>query len=258
MTIKHSKYAELRRLRKALGWTAALRLVLAASLDPTVSRPQKLWTGDAVHPLLCRPSSSDPEVFRDVFRKQAFACLNDVSEARLAIDCGANVGYVSAWLLSRFPKCKVIAVEPDPGNFAILSQNLAPYGDRATCIQAAVWPRPAALRISEAPYRDGREWAVQIRECRDGERPDVQAIDIGTLLADSGETSISILKIDIEAGERFLFADNYQSWIGRVDKLVIELHDDECTRIFQKAIDGLPLDVTRCGELTVCRRHTGS
>lgn len=258
MTTNPSKYTELRRLRKALGWTAALRLLLAASLDSAASRPRKLWTRHAMHPLLCRPSTSDPEVFRDVFRKQAFRCLNDVPDPRLVIDCGANVGYVSAWLLSRFPHCKVIAVEPDPGNFDILSRNLAPYGNRAACIQAAVWPRQAPLRIADAPYRDGREWAVQIRECTQGEPPNVQAIDIGTLLANSGESTISILKIDIEAGEQFLFAENYQSWIARVDNLAIELHDDDCSRIFHNAIAGLPLDITHCGELTVCKRRVDS
>ena len=258
MTTNSRKYGELRRLRKALGWTAALRLLLSASLDSSAPRPRRLWTRHARHPLLCRPSSSDPEVFRDVFRKHAFRCLNDVADPRLVIDCGANVGYVSAWLLSRFPQCKVIAIEPDPGNFNLLSQNLAYYGNRVSCVQAAVWPRQAALRIADAPYRDGREWAVQIRECVGGELPNVPAIDIQTLFANSGESRISILKIDIEAGERILFAENYQSWIDRVDNLVIELHDDECSAIFHHAIAGLPLDITRCGELTVCKRRTPS
>jgi hypothetical protein len=95
---------------------------------------------------------------------------------------------------------------------------------------------------------------VQVREARLDESPDMTAVDIGSLWAESGYPTISILKIDIEAAERFVFAENYEPWLGAVENLVIELHDDECRRVFFDAIRGLPLRVSQWGELTVCRR----
>jgi hypothetical protein len=95
---------------------------------------------------------------------------------------------------------------------------------------------------------------VQVREARADESPDMTAVDIGTLWVESGYPAISILKIDIEAAERFVFAENCGRWLGAVENLVIELHDDECRRVFFDAIRGLPLRVSQSGELTVCRR----
>src|SRR4051812_39387542 len=79
------------------------------------------------HPLRCRKGSSDRDVFRQIFVEREYACLDDLSDVDLVLDCGANVGYSSAYFLDRFPTCHVIAVEPDPENYALLEENLAPY-----------------------------------------------------------------------------------------------------------------------------------
>ena len=46
--------------------------------------------------------------------------LDPPVEPRFILDCGANVGYTSAYLLTRFPTAFLIAIEPDPGNAEIL------------------------------------------------------------------------------------------------------------------------------------------
>jgi FkbM family methyltransferase len=244
------------RLAHALGWPAAawFRWQRWRERRLGLSRPFRLYSQHARHALWCRPQSSDLDVFKQIFLKREYSCLDDARNVELVIDCGANVGYSSAYFLSRFPQCRVIAVEPDAGNFAAAERNLAPYGERVQLIRAGVWPRAAGLKISETRYRDGRQWAVQVREATPGETPDITAINIGSLLAESGCSSISILKIDIEAAERYVFAENCQPWLAAVENLVIELHDAACREVFFRAIRGLPLAISRCGELTVCRR----
>jgi FkbM family methyltransferase len=223
-----------------------------------LTRPFRLFSQHARHGLWLRPGTSDLDVFRQIFLHREYSCLDRAANVRLVIDCGANVGYSSAYFLSRFPSCRVIAVEPDEGNFAACRGNLAPYGQRAQLIRSGIWSHAAGLKISEIPYRDGREWAVQVREAAADETPDLTAVDIGSLLAESGCSSISILKIDIEAAERHVFAHNYRHWLDAVEYLVIELHDRECRDVFFRAIRGLPLAVSQCGELTVCRRMAGT
>jgi hypothetical protein len=83
----------------------------------------------------------------------------------------------------------------------------------------------------------------------------MQAIDIGGLLRDSGYARISVLKIDIEGGEAAVFSANYQVWLHKVDNLMIELHGPECEAIFLRAIGGLDFELSRCDELTVCKRR---
>ena len=147
----------------------------------------------AKHPLWIRPRSSDPDVFRQIFVEREYSCLDDVSNVQLVIDCGANIGCSSAYFLSRYPECRVIAVEPDPGNFAVLRHNLAPYGRRVDLVRAGAWSHATRLAIS-AGYRAGREWAKQVRPARPNERSSLQGIDIGSLLSASGRERISILR----------------------------------------------------------------
>jgi FkbM family methyltransferase len=214
------------------------------------------------HPLRCRKGSSDRDVFRQIFVQREYACLDDLTDVDLVLDCGANVGYSSAYLLDRFPECHVVAVEPDPDNFALLEANLTPYRGRVRTVRSAVWSHPTGLVLSNARYRDGREWARQVRECRPGEPPAFTATDIGSLLRESGREKISILKMDIEGAEAVVFASDCASWLGKVDALVVELHDDSsfggCSEVFFAAIVGEDFDVSRNGELTVCRRRRRS
>lgn len=212
----------------------------------------------AKHPLAARSHTSDGQVFYQVFARLEYACADDMADVSLIIDCGANVGYSSAYFLSKFPHAKLIAIEPDPANFKILQRNLEPFGSRVRLIQSGIWSHSCGLVISEEKYGDGREWAIQVRETKPGETPQMTAVDIGTLLRESGQSRISILKIDIERAEAIVFASNFESWIDKVDNLVIELHDEECQRIFFKAIEGQGFEIYHSGELTVCRRRNSA
>ena len=51
----------------------------------------------------CRAHTSDLGVFRQIFIDREYRCLDDVQEPRLIVDCGANVGYASAYFLARHP-----------------------------------------------------------------------------------------------------------------------------------------------------------
>src|SRR5581483_7249276 len=175
---------------------------LAAARSDLVYRLRRLVAGEQAsrlftmhsrqtpHPLCFRVGSSDLSVYREVFVDREFAFLAPTHAEGLIIDCGANVGYSSAYLLSRFPQRQLIAIEPDTNNLDLLERNLAPYGSRATALHAAVWPHAAPLRIEERRYRDGRDWSRQVRPCRDGEAPDLQGIDIPTLLRGAGHETI--------------------------------------------------------------------
>jgi len=47
--------------------------------------------------LRCRAGASDLDLFRRIFIDRESRCVNDVVDAELIIDCGANVGYSSAY-----------------------------------------------------------------------------------------------------------------------------------------------------------------
>ncbi len=78
-----------------------------------------LYSKYAKHPVRCRPNTSDVEVFKQIFAWREYRCLDDVHDASLIIDCGANVGYSAVYFLTRYPNARVIAVEPDADNFSV-------------------------------------------------------------------------------------------------------------------------------------------
>jgi FkbM family methyltransferase len=219
-------------------------------------QPVSLYSRQAKFPLKCRPNTSDIEVFHQIFAIREYRCLDEVRNANLILDCGANVGYSSAYFLSRYPNAYVIAIEPDPDNFAILKHNLAPYKGRCRAVLSAVWSRPTRLVVSRQ-FGSKKESSRSVREGRVSEEPALMGTDIETLLLDSGYARISILKVDIEGAEAAVFSSNYQHWIKKVDNLVIELHDEQCSSIFLEAISAENFVVSHCDELTVCKRAAG-
>ncbi len=168
---------------------------------------------------------------------------------RVIVDCGANVGYASAYLLSRFPQARVIAIEPFPANALLCRRNLAPYGSRATVIEAAVWSHCTRLVLDHA---GGKEWGVGVRAAQPGEAGDIEAIDLPSL----GLNRIDILKIDIEGSEAELFANNTDRWLPSVSNIAIELHGAGCERQFRTAMADYLYVELRSGDLTICRSIT--
>lgn len=231
-----------------LGISSLIRLQLQKRFahDKALCR---LTSKALAHPVLARKGSSDFCVFDQIFVEREYRCLDFIEAPTLVMDCGANVGYSSAYFLSRYPKCCVLAVEPDPGNFALLQRNIRPFGERCRTIQAAVWPRDEMLHFKQPALR-GAEWACSVENgASDGAA--VRGISIPTLLEMAPVGRVSILKIDIEGAEVELF-DRDTGWIELIDNIVIELHDGVSRGKFLKAIRDQAFDVSICGELTCC------
>lgn len=201
-------------------------------------------------PVNARPQTSDLGVFYQIFVFDEYRCLADLRSPSLIIDLGANVGYSSAYFLSHFPTCSVIAVEPEPSNFTALRSNVSRYGDRVTTMEAAVWPKMERITLDHPGQGD--EWGVRVKPCTDGT---VKTVTVPELLRMSGHKRISLLKIDIEGAEIELFKSGAEEWLDKVDNIVIELHGDEATEIFHQAIGAKAFSISNCDELTVCLRR---
>src|SRR5262249_55744951 len=113
-------------------------------------------------PIVLRRHSSDFEVFRQVFLDQHYGRL-PVSDARIIIDAGANVGLSALFFLRAYPRARVIALEPDPANYAMAARNLRAYRGRCTLLPAALWPQAGDVTVERGVFGDGREWASCVR-----------------------------------------------------------------------------------------------
>ncbi|WP_017652981.1 FkbM family methyltransferase [Fortiea contorta] len=211
-----------------------------------------LFVKNIKYPVYCRYGTSDSFVFDQIFVNEEYAGLGNIENVDWIIDCGANVGYSAVYLLNKYPQAKIIAVEPDPENFELCAQNLAPYGDRVHMINSAIWSSTVDLVI-DRPLQDNGEWAVQVRPCEPGETPALNAIDIKSLLDNFDLKTVDILKVDIETAELEVFAHNYQEWLKKVKNIAIELHGKDCEEVFFKAISSIQHNSWSAGELTFCQ-----
>ena len=129
------------------------------AIDGTSQKFEVRWPGSDIHiaySILIRREYS--ELVRMV----------DQSKPVVILDLGANIGAASLFLLREIPNSRVIAIEPDPGNASLCARNLAPFGDRAVVLEAALWSENTWLTFDAGTREVGAEAGVQIRPLRRG------------------------------------------------------------------------------------------
>ena len=232
----------------ALGYAPGIRYALIRGLMKyglfNRTHFQITPTGFAAPIFLRSAPSSDTNAFEQIFIQREYEAIVQISKPQLILDLGANIGLSSLYFVHQFPHVEIIAVEPDPRNFAMLQKNVADYA-QITPILGAIWHSSQNLQLCPGNYKDRKEWATQVAEGIGG---DVRAFDIPSLV---GDRVIDLLKIDIERSEIQLFSKNI-GWLSRVRNLCIELHDQECVGAFFKALEGFDYNLSRSGELSIC------
>jgi FkbM family methyltransferase len=192
--------------------------------------------------IVLRPETTDRKVFREIFLFETYSKTFDFSP-RVIIDAGANIGLSSVYFNHRFPDALIIAVEPEPSNYAALLENTREIKN-ITCINSGLWNTDTFLRIrnlSEA------KWAFSVQEVGEMDEGALRAVSIKTLMEMHSVNVIDILKIDIEGSELELFSVNYDWWLSRTRLLIIELHDwmkPGCSSAVFKAVSKFNIETT--------------
>jgi FkbM family methyltransferase len=206
------------------------------------------------HPVYLRLRTSDVTLFRSILLENEYD-WPFAKSPRVIVDAGANVGFTSVFYATKYPEAKIIAIEPEPSNFAILRRNIAPYPN-VEAIQAALWKESEDVHIVDSGLGC---WAFQVRQIEpDGSVTNCRtaaAVTVDTILSDLGLGYIDILKLDIEGSEREVF-EHSATWIERVGVIVIEFHDHVktgCSQAVYRATRDFELEWRR-GETTILLR----
>lgn len=202
-----------------------------------------------------RKGTTDSKVFDEVFLEGAYAscvaALPDNLGPVTLIDLGANIGLTAVFLVRTLDVVEIIAVEPDPDNFELLSENLRRAGlaSRSTAIRAFAGAERAFAELQDS---GNGAWGMRMGPIADTGTPVLPLAEIAGLTttgaAKTGATII--LKCDIEGGERQLFL-HMRDWDHLIPYIFLELHTEflsfqemsaclESSR-FQWKIRGTPL-----------------
>jgi len=196
---------------------------------------------DIKFPFFLRVPSSDVPTYEQIFIKQEYDF--DVKRTpKTIVDAGANIGLSSIYFSNNYPDSKIIAVEPEESNLAILRRNIVPY-DNIIPVCGALWHENTTINLVDPGFGS---WSFMTQP-KDGVNEkygkfvhEVQGMTVDKIMKDQNIEHIDILKIDIEGAEREVFRDT-SSWIEKVDALIIELHDftkSGCSRSFYNGSNG--------------------
>ncbi len=177
-------------------------------------------------PFYIRMLASDVSVYDQVFiiGEYDFRTRRDPA---IIIDAGANTGLTSVWFANRFPGSRIIAIEPEKDNFAILEKNIAPY-DNITPVHGALWDENKEIVLVD-PGLGTMGYMTRNNGTSQEDIPArplyrVKGMTLDRIMAEQGIGFIDILKIDVEGAEREIFQDP-SSWIDKVGSLIIETHE---------------------------------
>jgi FkbM family methyltransferase len=218
-----------------------LFVAIKVKIAKTTALLQVKQSGSIKYPLYLRVPSSDVPTFRQIFIDQEYDFLVK-NQPKVIIDAGANIGLASIYFSNKYPKAKIIAIEPERSNFELLAKNVAPYTNIIP-IQAALWNQKGEISLVNPGLGN---WGFRIEdenisESRLGsEYHKVASITIENIIEEYKLDKIDILKVDIEGSEKELFGET-ASWIEKVDALIIELHEyikPGCNRSFYNGSNG--------------------
>jgi FkbM family methyltransferase len=200
-----------------------LRGLWAISSYRLVGRPQEFTaqTAGVRKPVHIRIKTTDESAYSQVLRKREYA-LDLPFSPKVIIDAGANIGMASIYFANRYPEAKIISIEAEASNFAVLARNVRPY-PAIIPVHAALWNRDGEINVGGPDPASGPcdKWSFVTRE---GAGARVRAITMETLMREMGVAVVDIAKIDIEGAEAEVFADT--RWVSAIQCLMIELHED--------------------------------
>lgn len=187
---------------------------------------------DIKHPVMLRVPSTDAKAYKQIFIDQEYK-FRISHPPKMILDAGANIGLTSIYFANHYPDAKIIAIEPDNDNYALLKINTKNY-DNIEILNAAIWNKNETINLTDPGFGDWGFMTQPLNENLQIKRHSVQGITIDHIMNLYGIGFIDILKIDIEGAEKEVF-HNPEKWINSVNSLIIELHERKkagCNRNF--------------------------
>ena len=200
-----------------------------------------------VGPIHLRAGESDILVVRQVFSDRSYEMRKEgpvgsrifkryqkiLADGQIPaiVDAGANIGAAAVWFLKEFPLARVVAVEPEPGNVAVLRENAKDYPN-IIVEPAAIGSSPGFVSV----HREHLSWGTTTTRAEAG----IPVVTVADAFQRVSNGRPFIVKIDIEGFEDDLFSRNFD-WLADVYAVFIESHDwlmpgRLTSRTFQKAM----------------------
>jgi FkbM family methyltransferase len=191
-----------------------------------------------------RPYTGDFATIRQVLWYEEYD-LNLSSQPEYIVDLGANIGVSSLAFAQKYPGAKVIALEPDKSNFALLEFNTRKCSNLIT-LNKAVWIKDEMVFLEDPGVKTN---SFVFKKTGGSEKENkIPAITLDTLIKEFNISRIDLLKIDIEGVEKEIFLHGDVHWLHKVRYISIEFHNKEVEKKVGELLRGLHFEEGQKGE----------
>lgn len=174
--------------------------------------------------------SLDWTVVREVIERDGYRVGSYDMTGWTVVDCGAHIGVFSAWCAAR-GAVRVLAIEPQPQNRAILNRNVT----RFPTVQVV----PLALGAEEGETQI--VWVSGGAHTVAFDQPNsmnpvwpVRQTTLPRLLADYSVACVDLLKMDMEGAEIETLLACGPDVLGRIDRIAMETHGVSATHTWYR------------------------
>lgn len=154
--------------------------------------------------------------YNEIFRWEAYDFPFAGTEPMI-IDAGANLGLAILWWTARWPLARVVAFEPDPAIFQLLSANVAHLDLRRVELRRSAIVGTCG-RVAFVP--EGTD-AGKVVSGHPADAFMVPGEDLGSVISQQGH--VDLLKLDIEGAETSALIAA-EDLLPKVDRIFVEYH----------------------------------
>jgi len=165
-----------------------------------------------------RNNFADPYVLYEAFVSRDYDRGLPPASPNVIFDVGANVGYITLYLKTKYPDARIFCFEPDPDTFAQLTINTKRYAD-VVCLPWALGARNGKRTFYRSKTFHMRNSLINNAN---NEKIDVDGKTFDEALEYTDTKHVDLLKIDIEGGEMELFEAYFP--FEKVSHIVGEMH----------------------------------
>lgn len=211
--------------------------------------------------IYCRDENhSDYSVFNQIFNLEEYSTVPSVlninkehkSKEIVLIDAGSNVGFATIYLQQKIFFNKIFCIEPSKSNFEILNKNISSFNTTAnvTLLQNALAAKENQKFEIKNNFRDGKDWSITTKQSENGK---IKGVTINEIIKKYVLDEITLLKIDIEGAERFIFDESANlAFLDKTKVIVIEIHDEfNIRQNIYKVLKNHNFLLIESGELTI-------
>jgi len=206
--------------------------------------PQSVILKNLNYPILIRPGTLDAATIINIVMREEYGHFSFIKEPEWMIDAGAYIGDTTAYFLSRYPRLKVIALEPNPDSFEMAKRNLQQYGERAILLKKGLFS------CDQVQCFSGRETGASISSSGF----EIECTTISSLLEYYSIPYVDILKMDIEGAEGSIFSYNPEAWLNHIGVLIVEIHGSQNQALISRVLSKNRFSMKRYRSIFYCCR----